>query len=237
MLARELAAALRGGRGSQRLACQAVAGDEPLAAALRGGRGSQPSRRRRGGGTWIWRPPFGAAEDRNLTILLTGTPRSELAAALRGGRGSQPPLLLGLHPRGQLAAALRGGRGSQPQLLQVPGAERAAGGRPSGRPRIATRWPRSQGSATYPGGRPSGRPRIATAAQARSANRAPLAAALRGGRGSQRARTLLPGSRDRLAAALRGGRGSQLSSWSPGPPAPPAGGRPSGRPRIATPAR
>ena len=87
---------------------------------------------------------------------------------------------------------------------------RQRGGRPSGRPRIATRDCREADGGSDGGGRPSGRPRIATSA---------VSAWGRGGV---------------VAVALRGGRGSQPAHRAAAPPRPRRGGRPSGRPRIAT---
>ena len=134
-----------------------------LAAALRGGRGSQPRECvRQALARAAWRPPFGAAEDRN-------------DARERDG---QPPVL---------AAALRGGRGSQQRYTRRRRARETPGGRPSGRPRIATCRSRTSSLRTCSSWRPpfgAAEDRNDRSLQAFEVERL-LAAALRGGRGSQ----------------------------------------------------
>ena len=112
----------------------------------------------------------------------------------------------------RVAAVLRGGRGSQRDVQQQGVCGASSGGRPPGRPRIAT--PTSPSYALAPTWRPS-----SGAAEDRNANSPPLitscmsvAAVLRGGRGSQRRSLANPGARGAVAAVLRGGRGSQLGS-------------------------
>ena len=230
-----------------------------------------------------WRPPFGAAEDRNILDEVLSQPDARLAAALRGGRGSQR-----LTPRTSatsrvLAAALRGGRGSQPLHQLGLDGEVAAGGRPSGRPRIATPAPGCSPPRTPRWRPPFGaaedrnipdtdgvilpevwRPPFGAAEDRNPIGLLPssLAGLWRPPFGAAEDRNpigLLPSSlaglwrppfgaaEDRnkpeiwaaellvsLAAALRGGRGSQPTGWPPRRPTAPPGGRPSGRPRIAT---
>ena len=62
----------------------------PLAAAVRGGRGSQHLRRDgRGARSGRWRPPSAAAEDRNWINFANVTIEEGWRPAVRGGRGSQ----------------------------------------------------------------------------------------------------------------------------------------------------
>lgn len=147
--AARVAVALRGGRGSQLQAavdadahgCVAVAllGDREsqhhprgghyhralrVAVALRGGRGSEPRLEPIVTATTAaWRPPSGAAEGRNVIVPEDMLKTPTVAVALRGGPGSQR----------------RPGR-----RLRAHG-ER--GGRPSGRPRIATPPPPDRAAA------------------------------------------------------------------------------------------
>ncbi len=111
-----------------------------------------------------------------------------------------------------VAVALRGGRGSQ-QVVRRSGPEPDAGWRSlSGAAEDRNFWEvRGWGRHGTSGGRPPGRPRIATASATPPAPRAArVAVALRGGRGSQprRSRTS-PAQVSMVAVALRGGRGSQ----------------------------
>ncbi|MFC9081323.1 hypothetical protein ACFTY7_30830 [Streptomyces sp. NPDC057062] len=86
-----------------------------VAVTLRGGRGSPLVRDLHVVEDLVeWRPPFGAAEDRNARNKAAIEDGSTVAAALRGGRGSQLRDLVELVMNGRVAAALRGGRGSQP---------------------------------------------------------------------------------------------------------------------------
>ncbi len=137
---RRLAVVLREDRGSQRRVLRSVSRRRPLAVALRGDRGSQRTRAPVGlQDPRPWRSSSGTTEDRNTSSASTSAPGGILAVALRDDRGSQRPLA----PRAR---------------APVP-----AGGRPPGRPRIAS-GPTTQVSRRWRrrGGRPSGRPRIAT---------------------------------------------------------------------------
>ncbi len=160
-----------------------------------------------------------------------------VAVALRGGRGSQHQGAAGVVVGGVVAVALRGGRGSQPGRRDPGGKQPTAWRSPSGAAEDRNSTAASTVTTSFSrGGRPPGRPRIATApgSTSRSAPGA-VAVALRGGRGSQRLddrvlrrerggggrppgrpRIATPGSargtprRRSVAVALRGGRGSQL---------------------------
>ena len=98
------------------------------------------ARTRLSGSTAEWRSPSGATEDRNYCGNETCKLEMDVAVALWGDRGSQRPV------RGP--SQRRGRRG----------------GRPLGRPRIATEWGRLRRPLSGGGGRPLGRPRIATTA-------------------------------------------------------------------------
>ena len=135
----------------------------------------------------LWRSPSGAAEDRNRTPPLSRPTPISLAVALRGGRGSQP------------LRSLRSGR------------EGPVGGRPPGRPRIATCWACANSSAMLG-----------------------LAVALRGGRGSQRGRPPLHVQGLQIGGRPPGRPRIATSTPSSDPPCRRFGGRPPGRPRIAT---
>ena len=234
-----VAAILRGGRGSQHHQVLLLQEHHQVAAILRGGRGSQP-----------------------VPLNPPSTRRAGVAAILRGGRGSQRALAV-LHARlrDEVAAILRGGRGSQLCIcLRLPAA--CLGWRPSS----GVAEDRNTHSTTSyidapGGGHPPGWPRIATTpSPGSSAAATPVAAILRGGRGSQhrshrdRRHSQLPGGGHPpgwpriatispatsmtccpVAAILRGGRGSQRVPVRAGPPHPAGGGHPPGWPRIATP--
>jgi len=256
------AAAVRGGRGSQlhhhagadpQLHCSGRRPRRPRIATSSVGR--MPCQR------CGQRPPSAAAEDRNAAGGVIAAQQFAAAAAVRGGRGSQPcpdrpplphPPGSGRRPRRPriatstaslvrcagpvAAAAVRGGRGSQHRpVTGVDLPARRSGRRPR-RPRIATPAGSSPswGSCPSSGRRPR-RPRIATRSVGRvPRSRTTAAAAVRGGRGSQRHRLIrhlnlphrqrppsaaaedrndvLPVGSDGLsaaAAAVRGGRGSQ----------------------------
>ncbi len=157
-----------------------------------------------------WRSPSGATEDRNGIIGPVPCFVGVVAVALRGDRGSQRA---GAHP--DPGGPHGGGRPpGRPRIAttrpSAPSSPGTSGGRPPGRPRIATRrWPcawRTPGR----GGRPPGRPRIATCWPSGCMS-------WTGGGGR-------PPGRPRIATA---GRRTH-------PPDRPSGGRPPGRPRIAT---
>src|SRR5690606_16165239 len=97
------------------------------------------------------------------------------------------------------AVALRGDRGSQRHGAGQDDLGHRGGGRPQGRPRIATLPPEEMGEAADSGGRPQGRPRIATALIARNAP--PRAG---GGR---------PQGRPRIATTARRTGGPRARPW------------------------
>ncbi|AIA06583.1 hypothetical protein DC74_6142 [Streptomyces noursei] len=162
---------------------------------------------------------------------------------------------------GSVAVVLRGGRGSQPLDGPAPGGawrvwRSSSGAAVDRNPAVAPYW----SDATRGGGRPPGRPWIATHISVKEAARYPgVAVVLRGGRGSQpptrtrrqqRSREWRSSSgaavdrndvaagrevdADAVAVVLRGGRGSQLTHASDVKQGHPSGGRPPGRPWIAT---
>ncbi len=135
-----------------------------------------------------------------------------------------------------LAVVPRGDRESQPSRIRSVETRAGAGGRPSGRSRIATigHACRMQGGGGS-GGRPSGRSRIATSAptpQCRWRTR------WRSSLGAIENRNMFwsgPSSRWLLLAVVpRGDRESQLRGVGESRQDALAGGRPSGRSRIAT---
>ena len=156
------AAAVRGGRGSQREHLRTTTGprsQRPPSAAAED---------RNDGGTAgaVWdgtqRPPSAAAEDRNHTGPPAGNQEEQAAAAVRGGRGSQRGLLrrrVGVPP--PAAAAVRGGRGSQHEGRRRRRRDHGSGRRPR-RPRIATQPEHRPSEGLTGSGRRPRRPRIAT---------------------------------------------------------------------------
>ena len=86
-----------------------------LAAAVRGGRGSQlRTVLLLAAAGYRWRRPSAVAEDRNVNQTYVTTTAPLMAAAVHGGRGSRPrhPSWTRDYPS-RVAALLRGGRGSQ----------------------------------------------------------------------------------------------------------------------------
>ncbi len=191
-----------------------------------------------------WRLPSGATEDRNPVphssrkersggrplgrsrIATSRSPRGtsrpdRMAVVLRGARGSQHRLEEGRMVCGQVAVAPWGDRGSQLCTRVARARPPRSGGRPPGRPRIATtatgprpgtaaKWRSSSGDRgsqlhpgqgrshrEYGGGRPPGQPRIATLAPpGLSSPSSRVAVALRGDRGiATPSRTPRPGPR------------------------------------------
>jgi hypothetical protein len=158
-----------------------------VAAALRGGRGSQPRLHlstpgARGG----WRSPSGAAEDRNPEHTLAAYE----AVMWRSPSGAAEDRNDGPAHRSRYGATWRsGGRGSQrhghraDQLRRVLVAVAFRGAEDRNPGCTSPRRERAAG-----GGRPPGRPRIATTPRTGRCRRCGgVAVALRGGRGSQRA--------------------------------------------------
>ncbi len=90
------------------------------------------------GGPVVWRPSSGTAESRNLAIRVPTADLKMVAAVLRDGRESQQRMQWWMRP----------GQG--------------CGGRPPGRPRVATTARRPGTPPRWCGGRPPGRPRVAT---------------------------------------------------------------------------
>ncbi len=162
-----------------------------VAPALIGGRGSQLIRKESKNS----KKKSGARPHRRARIATSRPPRhcapSPVAPALIGGRGSQlhqPPQQRHV---ARVAPALIGGRGSQ-RLLEPDAVRLVSGGgaRPHRRARIATsRSTCTRCWMTRRGARPHRRARIATSGFRRTVSRPrrPVAPALIGGRGSQRA--------------------------------------------------
>ncbi len=159
-----------------------------------------------------------------------------------------------------MAVAPRGDRGSQRICPRAAASGALSGGRPPGRPRIATAsaarpCPSTSGVAVAPRGDRGSQPRHRSHRERRGQR---VAVAPRGDRGSQRRRSLPEGLCGLVAVAPRGDRGSQHlrpvlagvagRPWRSPPGATedrnipaefaevdePGGGRPPGRPRIAT---
>ena len=134
-----VAVALRGDRGSQPRPGDAAVAAAAVAVALRGDRGSQPRHSRDVARRRLeWRSPSGATEDRNGLALSIDQQAVIVAVALRGDRGSQPLRSRNHGQRGRVAVALRGDRGSQRAVRPYGAGPTGRGGRPPGRPRIAT---------------------------------------------------------------------------------------------------
>ncbi len=171
------------------------------------------------------------------THATRGPHRSQMPESTRTVTSSRLPLrraLRSLHCSDRVAVALRGRRGSQRRSGQDGVAGPRGGGRPPGRPRIATR-PRGRVRRSEPGvavalaagrgsqhqvagpgerldqrgGRPRRRPRIATSSPPRVRCCRSVAVALGGGRGSQPGPSGGVDTGQLVAVALEGGRGSQ----------------------------
>jgi hypothetical protein len=231
-----VAAAIRGGRGSQLRTVLLLAaagyrwrppsaaaedrnyhspagGADPghVAAILRGGRESQRLDAGAEVGEVHWRPPSAAAEDRNPMPLNREQDNAALAAVVRGGRGSQLAGSVESHLYGRLAVAVRGGRGSKPHRRQGRDGDRAvAAVLRDGR---GSQLKSEVGELRFPpfGGR---RP---AAAEDRNYHEGLVPAPRKGWRppsgGSQGSQLVRPPHQlarpDRVAAIFRDGRGSQ----------------------------
>ncbi len=121
-----------GDRGSQLALAAGGSLIGEVAVVLRGGRGSQPRLRRLVVCAGPGRPRIATCHG---PAAGSGQP---VAVVLRGDRGSQPWCGPGSPGSRSVAVALRGGRASQHHCLGAPLATGEGGGRPSGRPRIAT---------------------------------------------------------------------------------------------------
>ena len=254
----------RGGRPPGRPRIATRPGSPPWPGAARWRSPSGATEDRNAGGDHgvdglLWRSPSGATEDRNAASSSSSRADSDVAVTLRGDRGSQQHLLDERGVRGAVAVALRGDRGSQRAGPRAVGERRRVavtlrgdrgsqrrprrpvphplqrGGRPPGRPRIATRRPspplRRPCRWRSPSGATEDRNVVGLAADL-------VDAVWRSPSGATEDRNAMcsrswPASSG-VAVALRGDRGSQPMDRRHSTGHSAGGGRPPGRPRIAT---
>ncbi len=282
-----MAAVPRGGRGSQLLWFRGEPGEEEWRPSLVAAEDRNTSSIARCAASRKWRPSLVAAEDRNNIIELIEAAhatrwRPSLVAAEDRNRcctGSTPcgrwrwrPSLVAAEDRNSASTSgtAGAGRGWRPSLVAAEDRnwcprchsrqQRGRGGRPSWRPRIATRCsacPRRRTRVWRPslvaaedrnlqvvqdvrggdarGGRPSWRPRIATATARCITESGGVAAVPRGGRGSQPVcREGRKPCRSRWRPSLVAAEDRNATTARDAPHNRSGGGRPSWRPRIAT---